>query len=205
MSLTAPLEIPVRPAHRGDAAFVAGMIQLSMGSLGDYLFGEDEGSIASFLREMFLRDAGRFGSGIAFVAGDGDQPVGALVSCEGARVDALNIATLPHLFPILGFRRAIRMIWKGVRLPGGREAGKDEYYISNVGVPPFAQGRGVGSRLLAFAEQTARAAKLGKCSLIVGLRNPDALRLYQRLGYRIVETAQARDEVLGYHRMVKVL
>jgi len=205
MSLTTPLEIQVRPAQRDDVTFVSGMIQLSMGGLADYLFQEDERKIASLLQTMFLRNAGRFGSGIAYVAEEEGCPVGVLISCEGARVDALNLATLPHLFPVLGIQRAFRMIWKGIRLPGGREAGKDEYYISNIGVPPATQGRGIGSRLLAFAEQVAHISNLGKCSLIVGLRNPDALRLYQRLGYRIVETTHARNEALGYHRMVKVL
>jgi ribosomal protein S18 acetylase RimI-like enzyme len=105
----------------------------------------------------------------------------------------------------MGFAPALRFMWRGVSLPGGREAVKDEYYISNLGVDPSAQGCGVGSVLLNFAEGLARKEKLTKCSLIVGLYNRNALRLYERFGYRIAETISHQNEALGYHRMVKQL
>ena len=68
-----------------------------------------------------------------------------------------------------------------------------------------AQGQGIGSRLLAYAERSAQSTALMKCALVVGLYNQNALRLYQRLGYQIVETVQHSNEFLGYHRMVKQL
>lgn len=200
-----PPSIQIRPAGRADADFAAAMLQLSMGQLAGHLFGADDAATAAFLRELFLRNAGRFGSGIAFVAQAGADRLGALFACEGARVDALNLATFPGLVPSLGIGRTLGMIVRGLRLPGGREAERDEYYISNLGVPPAAQGRGIGSRLLAFAEGKARAANLGKCSLVVGLHNPGARRLYERLGYGVVETVAADDPALAYQRMMKVL
>jgi GNAT superfamily N-acetyltransferase len=75
----------------------------------------------------------------------------------------------------------------------------------NAGVHPSVQGLGIGSLLLAFAEQKAQAAALKKCALVVGYYNQNAFRLYQRLGYQIVETVQHPAEFLGYHRMIKVI
>lgn len=192
----------IRPALQSDAAFVAEMIHLSMGHLADYLFGTDP---RRSIENLVIRNAGRFGASLSYVAESAGMLKGALVSIKGAGIDRINLATFPHLFPALGFRHALGFMWRGVMLPGGAEAKADEYYISNLGVHPSAQGHGIGSALLAFAEKTAVETGLAKVSLIVGLYNQNALRLYQRVGYCIVETVQAANQTLGYHRMVKVL
>lgn len=205
MSFSASPEICIRRPRPADAPFVAAMVQLSMGTLADHLFEVDRSSILTILEKLFLQDAGRFGCGIVFVAAAGECSMGALVACEGARLNDLNLGTMPCLFSVMGVRHALAFIRRAIKLPGGREAERDEYYISNLGVEPSVQGRGIGSQLIAFAEHSAKIKKLKKCALIVGFYNRDAMRLYQRLGYRIVETVQDENKALGYHRMVKVL
>lgn len=202
MSLTS---LAIRPALIGDESFVAEMILLSMGHLAEYLFEAEQGSLQKKMSTLVARNAGRFGLTLAHVAEVGGKRYGAVLVCKGKNVDRLNLATFPHLFPSLGVRLAWMFIWRGMRLPGGREAEADEYYISNVGVLPSVQGRGVGSALLKFAEERAHAEGLKKCSLVVGLYNQDAFRLYQRSGYQVVETVQADNPTLAYHRMLKVL
>jgi len=198
-------EVNIRPACQNDAAFIAEMIYLSMGGLADYLFESARRPAITLIKNLAARNAGRFGPEISFVAEVEGRSVGALVSCEGARLDALNLAVFSHVFPVMGIIPALRFLWRGYRLPGGVEAEKDEYYVSNVGVHPIAQGQGIGSCLLAYAEQMAQASRLAKCSLIVGLHNANAFRLYQRTGYKVVETVHDKNEKLGYHRMVKQL
>jgi ribosomal protein S18 acetylase RimI-like enzyme len=198
-------EILIRPAHSGDAAFVADMFYLSMGKLADYLFENAKQPVHALIKKLIIRNAGRFGSDLSFVAEREGRPLGVLVACEGAQLDSLNLSVLPHIFPVLGLSPALNFLWRGYKLPGGREAEKDEYYISNLGVPASSQGLGIGSRLLAFAEQKAKSVILKKCALVVGLYNKNALRLYQRHGYQIVETISHPNEYLGYHRMVKQL
>lgn len=194
--------LTIRPALQSDAAFVAEMIHLSMDHLADYLFGADP---RRSIEKLAARNAGRFGASLSYVAESAGTLKGALVSIKGAGIDRANLATFPHLFPALGFRHALGFMWRGVNLPGGAEAEADEYYISNLGVHPSAQGQGIGSTLLAFAEKLAGESGLSKISLIVGSYNQSALRLYQRVGYCIVETVQDANQTLGYHRMVKVL
>jgi ribosomal protein S18 acetylase RimI-like enzyme len=195
----------IRPACQNDSMFIAEIMYLSMGKLADYLFKDNQQPVLTIIKNLVAHNAGRFDSGIAFVAEIDGKPVGGLVSCEGARLDKLNLAVLPHLFPAMGMMPALRFLWRGYFLPGGREAERDEYYVSNVGVHSSAQGQGIGSRLLAYAERSAQSTALMKCALVVGLYNQNALRLYQRLGYQIVETVQHSNEFLGYHRMVKQL
>jgi ribosomal protein S18 acetylase RimI-like enzyme len=89
------------------------------------------------------------------------------------------------------------------------EAERDEYYISNVGVLPEYRGRGLGRQIMGFAEERARAADLGKCSLAVDETNSGAIRFYERLGYKIVFTRRFSGRLAqresGYHRMLKLL
>jgi len=195
----------IRPAQKDDSAFVAEIIHLSMGRVADYLFADARQPILVVLKNLVTRNAGRFGLGLSFIAESDGCPAGALVGCEGARLNKLNLSIFPHIFPVMGTLPALKFIWRGLRLPGGREAERDEFYVSNLGVHPSAQGRGVGTRLLAYAESRAQSKGLTKCSLVVGLYNKNALRLYQQLGYRVVETVQCSNEVLAYRRMVKQL
>ena len=54
--------------------------------------------------------------------------------------------------------------------------------ICNVGVPEAHRGQGIGTALMSEAEDRARPA--GRLRLSVGIDNPAARRLYERLGYR---------------------
>lgn len=197
--------IQIRPARPTDAAVAAQLFQLSMGSLADYLFNNDSSFAINSLMKLFSSNAGRFGFGNALVAEADGESVGLLVSYPGKKLSSLDLKTFPHLFSAMGFSRVFDFIRRGIFLPGGKEAEADEYYISNVGVIPSAQGRGIGARLLAHADEIARSMQLSKCSLLVSLKNDGARRLYERNGYQIVLTVQNKNQAPGYHRMVKEL
>ena len=59
----------------------------------------------------------------------------------------------------------------------------DTWYINVLAVAPPHRGAGLGGRMLALAENFARALGLRGTSLIVSDGNPGALRLYLRSGY----------------------
>lgn len=56
--------------------------------------------------------------------------------------------------------------------------------ICNVGVPEKQRGQGIGTALMREAERQAQPA--GRLQLGVGVDNPRARRLYERLGYRLL-------------------
>lgn len=56
--------------------------------------------------------------------------------------------------------------------------------VCNVGVPEEHRGQGVGTALMREAERRAQPA--GRLQLGVGVDNPRARRLYERLGYRLL-------------------
>ena len=199
------LRLTIRAAQATDASLAASMLHLSMGHLADHLFQLDGKTIEAMIVKLFARDAGRFGHKSAFIAEFENSSVGLLIASRGDKVDRLNRETIPHLIAVLGLAKALGFIHRAFILPGGREAYDDEFFISNLGILPSMQGRSFGAQMLAYAEKLACGNDLKKCSLIVGWHNTNARRLYERIGYQVVETVQDGNEDLGYYRMVKAL
>jgi len=73
----------------------------------------------------------------------------------------------------------------------------DHIHVENVAVRPEVQGRGLGRRLMAFAEARARSAGIGAIELYTNLAMTENLAFYSRLGYR--ETGR-RSEA-GFQRV----
>jgi ribosomal protein S18 acetylase RimI-like enzyme len=85
----------------------------------------------------------------------------------------------------------------------------DCLHIAEVHVLARLRGAGIGAALLADVERRARAANRSALSLTTTTSNP-ARRLYERAGYRVVETREdatyrALTGVAGGVRMVKRL
>ena len=69
--------------------------------------------------------------------------------------------------------------------------------LENVAVLPAAQGRGIGARLLALAEERARSLGLPEIRLYTNEAMTENLAYYPRHGYN--ETHRARQD--GFHRV----
>jgi len=77
------------------------------------------------------------------------------------------------------------------------EDATDHVLIDNVAVRPTLQGRGVGSLLLEFAEQHARARGVGELRLYTNERMTENLAYYARRGYTEVD----RRTEAGFRRV----
>ena len=69
--------------------------------------------------------------------------------------------------------------------------------LENVAVLPAAQGRGIGARLLALAEDRARALHRPEIRLYTNAAMTENLTYYPRHGY----TETHRDQQEGFHRV----
>ncbi|HZQ35496.1 MAG TPA: GNAT family N-acetyltransferase [Dehalococcoidia bacterium] len=76
----------------------------------------------------------------------------------------------------------------------------DHLFIENVAIDPAAQGRGLGRRLLDFAESEARRLGLPELRLYTNELMTENLGLYAHLGY--LEVDRRLDE--GYRRVFMV-
>ena len=73
----------------------------------------------------------------------------------------------------------------------------DHVFVENIAVRPEAQGRGLGRRLMRFAEEEAARRGLAELRLYTHERMTENLTLYPKLGYG--ETG--RREEAGYRRV----
>jgi len=83
------------------------------------------------------------------------------------------------------------------------------YHIAEIDVDPSFRSQGIGSALLDHAEAEARAGGFARMSLTTTTINP-ARRLYERHGFRVVETKtdaayERYTGIEGRHLMVKEL
>ena len=60
-----------------------------------------------------------------------------------------------------------------------------EWHIEGLAVSELARGRGVGTRLLSWVEELAKASKVERLTLQVIDINPRAKKLYQRIGFGV--------------------
>lgn len=69
------------------------------------------------------------------------------------------------------------------------------WYVFVLAAYPEHRGRGLGTRLLALADELAAAAGSRGLSIIVSDANPGARRLYERCGYRsVAERPMVKEE-----------
>ena len=147
--------LTIRPAQPGDVSVAVGLLYLTMHGLADYIFGCDpRRPTLEVVQALFLHPDNRLSHRHAAVIEADAAPAGLLVAYPGRLVPALDRRTGGRLLRRFSPAAFVRLIWRSLALPG-EEARRDEYYISNLGVLPQLQGRGIGSRLLAFAEKEA--------------------------------------------------
>lgn len=89
----------------------------------------------------------------------------------------------------IGFLRAVRAFAVFALLD--RSPGPDELLMDGIVVAEVARGRGIGTGLFAELERWAIASGFATIRLDVVDTNPDARRLYERLGFRPVKTERA--------------
>jgi ribosomal protein S18 acetylase RimI-like enzyme len=71
----------------------------------------------------------------------------------------------------------------------------DHLLVENLAVAPVAQGQGIGGRLLAVADEHARACGRAEVRLYTNQAMTENLEFYPRHGYR--ETGRAEQDGFG--------
>ncbi len=112
-----------------------------------------------------------------------------------------------HIFGPIGVLRLLPRLRARRRVQ--LEPPTGSYYIAEIDVDPDWRNRGIGGALLDYAEAEARAAGYTVMSLTTTTINP-ARRLYERHGFRVVETKtdaayERYTGIQGRHLMVKEL
>ncbi len=124
----------------------------------------------------------------AIAAVDGDRLLGmaGFKDAEGGFLD-ISAADLDRLYGRFGG------LWRGLAFSLlERKPKPGELLMDGIAVDAAARGRGVGRALLAAIEDKARTLGAGSVRLDVVDTNPDARRLYERVGFVPVRTERVR-------------
>ncbi|MEC0172083.1 N-acetyltransferase [Paenibacillus graminis] len=166
----------------------------------------DKALIENTLQQLWVLGKNRFSHQYAFEARLDNRTIG-IISCYPVSVmDKLAWPTARELIKLRKWNLIkhsllhLQELWSMVSLKEGRA---DEYHIGALAALPESRGYGAGSKLIQHAEDKARLNNYGKCSLTVRQENFRAIKLYERLGYRITDSIENKPYYL--YRMVKPL
>lgn len=186
------MTILIKQATPADASAIAPLIYNAIGDIMYRLTGEqEEATSLTTLATLVEQTNNRHSYTNTFVATENDEIVGILVIYNGKDGATLDRALEKWLAA------------KGAYATIDLEAYDDEYYIDTISVAETARGKGIGTKLFAFAEVLAKEQGFKKLSLNVETAKHDARRLYERLGFVETEMIPIIDE--PFHHMVKQL
>ena len=171
------MNIYIRKAKPLDAAAVVPLIIEAIGNIAEQMTGEhDSDAVEHEMIALFKREDNRHSYLTTVVAERDGLVAGVMVLYSGKRAIELDMNLVNWLCQKTG---------ENIVIPP--EAHSDEYYIDTVSVHSKFRGQGIGTKLLIHAEKVAQKAGFSKLSLNVEVEKEKAIRLYERVGYRVAE------------------
>ncbi|TKB99990.1 GNAT family N-acetyltransferase [Pedobacter cryotolerans] len=165
----------IRNASPADANDLVKLMMLAMGDLPFKFIASADQSIAfSLLMDFVLKEGNQYCLSNTFVYVLDEKVVGAINAYDGGAIEQLRKPFFDYI------RKAFH---HGVfDMDVESEAG--EYYIDTLAVNPSYQGKGIGKDLIKYVINHAERIGFDKVGLLVS--NPDAKRLYEKLGFKKV-------------------
>lgn len=200
--------VSFRAATAADVAVAVPLIHSSGSAAFEYVFAVPGlGDAQAFLRRAFVDGAGEFGWRNHVVAELDGAVVAVGAGYGGATKWSFTLAAARQILDHFGWRHAAGVIARGLKVesvippPAGAM-----YYLGHLGVASSSRGQGVGSALVGYLIAARPAGSGGPVILDVAATNPDAQRLYQRLGFAVIgerrsTLANARGQVPDHRRM----
>ncbi|GIP34140.1 GNAT family N-acetyltransferase [Paenibacillus sp. J2TS4] len=182
----------IRPAQKNDVQEAVPLIHSAIGRIANTIAGtSDLEEALDVLGQFYQQEGNRYSYENIIVKELDGKAVGLLTAYHGSLSEQLDLPYMERLRALNGD--------SPVSLK--KEAKEDEYYLDSLAVNPAYQGKGIGTELIQAFEQNGREKGFEKLSLLCDINNPNAARLYERLGYR----PDGALTVSGYHfiRMVK--
>ncbi|MDO4728265.1 MAG: GNAT family N-acetyltransferase [Bacteroidota bacterium] len=163
----------IRFAKPNDAQQVALLMYQAMEEIVCKLIGRsDIDEAILFLKNLFEQPNNQYSYQNAIVIEENAQILGSLVFYNGADLQFFRSPVLELAYQKYGNQ---------INIEDETQAG--ETYIDTLSVHPKAQGRGIGSRLISYLLEYIKEKELPPAGLLVDVNNPNAERLYTRLGF----------------------
>lgn len=184
----------IRKATFEDSEAIAALTMLATSKVIYEFIGEKSYQKALDFLLRFVKSTGnQFSFQNCYVAAEGDELLGAIVAYDGADLDELRRPILDHIH---------KHYSPGLRVENETQAG--EFYIDSLGVSPTHQGKGIGSQMLQFLIDE-KVVKEGKTlGLLVDKTNPNAKKLYLKLGFKPVAEKKLMGIALEHLQLAAV-
>lgn len=166
----------IRPATPDDAPKLAELINMAMlGITFSFIGKEDIDEANSFIEDLVSTRNNQYSYQNIFVIQELDQIIGQICIYDGAKFEELRVP-----------------VWQSIKVKYGHdyyadaETGPGEMYIDTFAISPTVRGKGLGKELLNFAIDYFVHKQKKILGLLVDRDNPDAKRLYEKLGFKVI-------------------
>ncbi|WP_372474047.1 GNAT family N-acetyltransferase [Capnocytophaga sp. ARDL2] len=163
----------IRFAKPEDAEEVAPLMFQAMEDIVYKIIGKNnknEGIL--FLKQLFESENNQYSYQNAIVYVENEKILGSIVFYDGGKLISLRK-------PVLDL--AEQRFGNKVQMEDETQTG--ETYIDTLSVAPQTQGKGIGTKLLHYLINYVQQHQLPKLTLLVDTTNPNAKKLYSRLGF----------------------
>ena len=183
----------IKQAQKHNITNISTLILDAIHNIANTLTGEDEKpKILETLDKYISMDINRLSYNNIWIYEIEKRIVGLIIAYNSNDVKKLDAPILKHLSSKNIFRDSF-----------DKECFEDEFYIDTVSVSEEFQRKGIAKEFFAFIEKEAKNVGFEKVSLLVDFRNPKALALYKKIGFKkntILEVSNHQ-----YHHMIKII
>lgn len=166
----------IRKATPEDTSEIATYLMLAMEDIVYGFIGENSKEKATqFLINLICKEANQYSYENCWIAEIENKIVAAAVMYDGAKLQELRN-------PVA---KEIKFMFKKDFNPEN-ETQTGEFYIDSFAVSPHLQGKGIGSKLFKFLIDEYVYKRHETLGLLVDKGNPNAKKLYLKLGFEIV-------------------
>ena len=205
------MNIHFRQAQPSDASIAVPLIYSAGPHEFEYVYGMPGKTVIDFLEYAFPSGRGIFSYPVHEVVTIDDQVVGIGAFYGGneyLRLGIENMGVMFRFYKLINFMKIMGRIMKIDTILTQPE--KNAFHIEQLAVKEENRGSGVGTALLQHEIGKAREKGYAKCTLDVAITNPQAQKLYERLGFKVVKEypwkyPTSRVDVPGERRMELVL
>ena len=205
------MNIHFRQAQPSDTRIAVPLIYSAGPHEFEYVYGMPGKTVCDFLEYAFPSGRGLLSYPVHEVATIDEQVVGIGAFYGGneyLRLGKENIGVMFRYYGLVNFMKLMVRIIKIDTILTSPE--KNAFHIEQLAVKEANRGSGVGTALLQYEISRAREKRFAKCTLDVAITNPQAQKLYERLGFKVVKEypwkyPTSRVEVPAERRMELIL
>lgn len=176
-------KITIRPANETDATLIARCVLAAMEILDiDASVSPEMKSSVENLESAALDNTRLYSLANSIVAEVDDEPVGCIISYDGANYASLRRRTFDILYEESGLDLRDNPM----------ETAPGEYYLDCMAIKSKNRGQGIGHILMKAAIDKGKTLGISRFTLLVGKEHCDLCRYYAQLGF------VPREEVFAF-------